>query len=194
AVGAWAQEEQQDPQEPSPGVARISLMNGEVTTQRGDSGDWVAATVNAPVVNGDRVATAVNSRAEMQLDYAHILRLSERSTVQVAELTNNRIQVQVASGLVSYVVFQGSQANSEIDTPNVEVRPMGEGVYRIAVNGDGETLVTVRRGEAQVSTPQGSTTVHQGQTITAQGLAGDLQYRIDPAQASDEWDSFNDQR
>src|SRR2546426_9685318 len=94
AVGAWAQEEQQEQQEQqeaSPGVARISLMNGEVTTQRGDSGDWVAATVNAPVVNGDRIATAVNSRAEMQLDYAHILRLSERSTVQVAELTNNRI-------------------------------------------------------------------------------------------------------
>src|SRR5437870_4120624 len=92
AVGALAEE--QEP-ESSPGVARISLMNGEVTTQRGDSGDWVAATVNAPVVNGDRVAAAANSRAEIQLDYANILRLSEKSEVQVAELDNNRIQVQV---------------------------------------------------------------------------------------------------
>jgi len=191
AADALAQEQQQDA---DPGVARISLMNGEVSTQRGDSGDWIAATVNAPLVNGDRVATAANSRAEIQLDYANILRLNEKSEVQVAELANNRIQVQVASGLVNYVVFKGAQANSEIDTPNVVVRPMGEGVYRIEVEGAGQTLVTVRKGQAQVSTPQGSTTVRQGERITARGSADDVQYRTDLAVGKDEWDSFNDQR
>ena len=191
SVGAKAQEQQQ---EAEPGAARISLMNGEVSTQRGDSGDWIAATVNAPLVNGDRVATAANSRVEIQLDYADILRLNEKSEVQVADLGNVRIQVQVASGLVDYVVLKGAQANSEIDTPNVVVRPMGEGVYRIEVDGNGQTLVTVREGQVQVSTPQGSTTVRQGERIMARGSADDVQYRIDVAAAKDEWDSFNDQR
>lgn len=196
ATGANAQE--QVPQESGgqgdPGVARISLMTGEVSTQRGDSGDWVAATVNAPVMAGDRVATSAHSRAEVQLDYADILRLNENSEVRVADLANNRIQAQVSSGLADYVVFKGAQSTSEIDTPNVAVQPTGEGVYRIQVNSDGETLVAVRRGEAQISTPQGSATVHQGEMLTAKGSAGEVQYRIDPAPGKDEWDAFNDRR
>jgi uncharacterized protein DUF6600/FecR-like protein len=189
AAQATAQEREQEP-----GVARISLMNGDVTTQRGDSGDWVAATVNAPVVNGDRVATAARSRAEVQLDFANILRLNENSQVQVQELASNRIQVQVFSGLVNYVVLPGTQADAEIATPNVSVRPKGEGIYRIEVSSEGQTLVTVRKGEAQISTPQGSATVRQGQKITARGLANDLEYRIDAAAGKDEWDAFNEER
>jgi hypothetical protein len=181
-------------QEQEPGVARISLMNGEVTTQRGDSGDWVAATVNAPVVNGDRVATAARSRTEVQLDYANILRLSQNSEVYVQELANNRIQVQVVSGLVNYVVLKGTQADAEIATPNVAVQPKGEGVYRIEVGGEGQTVVMVRKGEAQISTAEGSATVRQGKKLTARGSASDLQYRIDAAAGKDEWDAFNEER
>ncbi|HLQ75723.1 MAG TPA: hypothetical protein VK210_00110, partial [Terriglobia bacterium] len=39
------------------GVARISLIHGDVSTQRGDSGDWGNATLNSPIVSGDRVST-----------------------------------------------------------------------------------------------------------------------------------------
>lgn len=49
-------------QGPPPGAARVSMINGEVSTMRGDSGEWVAAVVNAPVVQGDTVATAGRSR------------------------------------------------------------------------------------------------------------------------------------
>src|SRR5271157_1262033 len=50
-------------QGPPPGAARVSMINGEVSTMRGDSGEWVAAVVNAPVVGGDTVATAARARA-----------------------------------------------------------------------------------------------------------------------------------
>ena len=53
---------------PGRGVARISLINGDVTVQRGDSGDWIAAAINAPLVVEDSVHTAMASRAEVQLD------------------------------------------------------------------------------------------------------------------------------
>ena len=49
--------------EPSSSVARISLTHGDVSTQRGDSGDWAAAAQNQPVVSGDKVSTGVGSRA-----------------------------------------------------------------------------------------------------------------------------------
>src|SRR6185312_14958855 len=107
---------------PAPSVARVSLIHGDVSTQRGDSGDWGSTTVNAPVVRGDQVATGQDARAEIQLDYANILRLAAHSQVKIADLTPKRIQVQVGQGYASYSMLKGSEAEVEIDSPNVAVR------------------------------------------------------------------------
>src|SRR5919198_1043354 len=113
-------------QEPEPGVARVSLIHGDVSTQRAGSEDWVAATVNATVVRGDRVSTGERSRTELELDYANILRLDQRTEAKIADLTRTHIQIQVAQGLVNYTVLKGSEADVEIDTPNMSVHPLGE--------------------------------------------------------------------
>ena len=34
-------------------VARISLIHGDVSTQRGDSGDWATAVLNQPIIPGN---------------------------------------------------------------------------------------------------------------------------------------------
>ena len=179
--------------EPTPGVARVSLINGDVSTQRGDTGDWVAATVNTPLVPGDKVATGAGSRTEVQLDYADVMRLAPRSEAKIADLTRNRIQVQLASGLMDFVVFKGTEAGVEIDTPNMAVEPQGAGVYRIQVNSASETQLIVRDGSAQVSTPQGSTTVNANQVIYVQGTESP-EYRIASAPGRDEWDQWNRDR
>ncbi len=76
--------------EPQPGVARVSMIHGDVSTQRGDSGDWVATTINAPLVRGDKVSTGARSRTEIELDYANILRLDQRAEAKIADLTRTR--------------------------------------------------------------------------------------------------------
>ena len=100
----------------------------------GDAGQWVAGTVNTPVVPGDKVATADRSRAEVQLDSANVMRLDQHTEAKVADLEQNKIQIQLASGLVDFSVFKGTQADAEIDTPNMGVHPLSPGVYRIQVN------------------------------------------------------------
>jgi len=178
---------------PAPGVARISFLKGDVSTQRGDSGDWVALTPNSPVSQGDRIATGQNSRAEVQLDYANMLRMSNNATANITNLSRGAIQVQVGQGLVTYSVLRGSEAGAEIDTPNAAIRPSGQGDYRILVNSDSETQVVIRRGSADISTPDGSTHVEQGQMITVEGNDSP-QYKTESAFARDDWDSWNDDR
>ena len=180
-------------QETQPGVGRVSVINGEVSTQRGDSGDWVATTVNTPIVPGDRVSTGARSRTEIQLDYANILRLDQSTVVKIADLTHNRIQVQVAQGLVNFDVLKGSEASPEIDTPSVAIHPAGEGRYRIEVDSNSQTRVTVREGEAEVSTPQGSTRVKKGELITIEGT-DNPQYQIASVPGKDDWDNWNKDR
>ena len=158
----------------SPGVARISLIQGDVSTQRGDTGDWAAAALNQPLVGGDRILTGDNSKAELQLDHANILRLGNNSQAKIAtveRVQNQRaqIQVQIWQGLAYYSVFKDSEAEVEIDTPNAAIRPTSkDGVYRIEVTGF-ETQVIVRAGAVDMATPQGSARVEMGQDATVRG-------------------------
>ncbi|MBZ5661632.1 MAG: FecR domain-containing protein [Acidobacteriia bacterium] len=176
-------------------TGRVSFIHGDFSTQHDGSSDWAAATLNTPVVNGDRLSTGKNSRAEIQLDHANTLRMSEESTANVVNLSRSQIQVQVGQGLVNYDVLRNSDANIEIDTPNVAVRPQaGEGSYRILVNSDGETIVDVRKGSAEISTPQGSTRVERDQRITIEGNADNAQYQVSGAPGRDEWDKWNADR
>lgn len=177
----------------APGVARVSYIRGDVSSQRGDNSEWVAVTQNSPISQGDRVATGPNSRAELQLDSANILRMSASATANITSLSRTAIQVQVGQGLVTYVVLKGSEANAEIDTPNSSVHPLGPGEYRIVVNSDSETQVTVRQGSADITTPQGSTHVDQGQMSTIEGTDSP-QYKTETATGKDDWDIWNDER
>ena len=119
---AWAQDE-----DPGRGVARISLMNGDVSVRRGDSGDLVAAALNAPLVVEDALITGVDSRAELQFDWANMIRLAGDSEVRLAQFETNRYLVEVARGLVTFRVEHDSDADVEISTPCVSVRPLKVG-------------------------------------------------------------------
>jgi hypothetical protein len=177
------------------GVARISLMHGDVSTQRGDSGGWSAATVNAPVLAGDQISTGDRARTEVQLDYANTLRLSEHSQANITQLTRSQIQVQLANGMANYSVLGSSDAEAEIDTPNVAIRTEKRDTsFRILVTGDDHTEVLVRKGEVEITTPQGGTRVGEGQFITIQGAAEQAQYKIGEAPARDDWDQWNTDR
>jgi len=187
--------QQGQPQQNDPGAARISFIHGDVSTQHSGSNDWAAATLNTPVVNGDHVSTGPNARTEIQLDHANVLRLSDQTTANVVNLSRTQMQVQIGQGLANYEVLKNNEANIEIDTPNVAIRPdMGEGSYRVLVNSDGETIVDVRRGTVEISTPQGSTRVERDQRITIQGTADNAQYQVSGAPGRDDWDRWNSDR
>jgi hypothetical protein len=179
-----------------PGVARISLIQGDVSTQRGDTGDWAAAALNQPLVPGDRISTGDNSRAELQLDHANILRLGNNSkakiaTVERVQSQQTQIQVQIRQGIAYYSVFKDSEADVEIDTPNAAIRPTSkDGVYRIEVTGF-ETRVIVRAGAVDMATPQGSERVDMGQCATVRGTTHEAGNVLGGTPAMDSSDSWN---
>jgi hypothetical protein len=177
------------------GVARISLIHGDVSTQRGDSGDWSAATLNQPVMTGDKVSTGDNARAELQLDFANIVRLGPNSRANVENLTKRNVQIQLAEGIADFSISKDSESEPELDTPNVSIHPAHhDGVFRVEVRPDGDTIVIVRAGQAQIATPQGSTEVNAGEMATVRGDAESAQYKIASAPDRDDWDRWNSDR
>ncbi len=176
------------------GVARVSLTNGEVTTRHGDSGDWVEGRVNLPLVEGDSIATGAASRAEVQLDFANFVRLNELTELSVAQLGNRQFRVQVAHGIVTYSELKGGEADVDIETPHVAVRPLKHGNYRVEVTGAGETIVTVRSGEAEVASREGRETLKSGRSMIVRGTAEEAEFQLAKAVRRDDWDFWNERR
>jgi FecR protein len=185
----------EEPAKTDMGVARISLIHGDVSTQRGDSGDWSAATLNQPVVAGDKVSTGDAGRAEVQLDFANVLRLGPNSKANIATFTKRNIQIQLGQGIADYVLWKNSEVEPEIDTPNVALHPAHhDGIFRIEVRPDGDTIIIVRKGEAQIATPQGSTEINAGDMATIRGSIDQAQYKVSAAPDPDDWDRWNADR
>src|SRR5947209_17009815 len=95
---AGAVHAQQPPEQPGqiePGVGRVSFIHGDVSVQHSDSSEWNAVTLNTPISAGDHISTGTRSRAELQLDYANVLRMSDQSTANITNYSRAQIQLQV---------------------------------------------------------------------------------------------------
>ena len=190
----WADDEPDGQYEPGRAVARISILNGDVSVRRGDSGDVSAATVNGPLMADDRLLTSSNARAEVQLDSANMIRVGPNSEVRFVGMDLKSFQVQVAAGTVTFRTLRASQAQVEVDTPSVAVRPTRPGAYRVTVREDGSSEISVRSGEAEVDGQRGGERLQAGRTMNARGPAADPEFQVVPGLPLDNFDRWNDER
>jgi hypothetical protein len=194
ATAAYAQEPPAASNDANRGVARVSIVTGEVYIQRGDANERSAAIVNAPLMAGDIIGTGGNGRAEVQFDSANMVRLAANAEVRLSELTRGRYQLQIGRGTVLFSVIRESHAQVEISTPQVSVRPTQVGAYRITVHEDGQAEITPRLGEAEIYTPRGVETVKEGGTMMVRGTPDDPEFQNAAAVKQDEFDNWNAQR
>jgi hypothetical protein len=193
-----AQQPDYDRSEPSdqPGqpVARLGVMNGDVSVRRGDSGEWIAAALNAPLLAGDSISVGPGGSAEMQLDFANFVRIGGDSEIRISELESGRSQIQVAHGILTWRVLRESNAQSEISTPSAAIHPLRLAAVRTEVSLDGSTRIIVRKGEAEISSPRGNEPLREGNMMLLRGNPGDAEFQVVYAPARDGWDTWNDQR
>lgn len=180
-------------------VARLSVASGDVSVRRGDSGELVAAAVNAPLMADDHVLTSANSRAEIEFDSSNVVRIGPNSDVHLAALDIHSVQIQVAAGTVMFRTLRPGQVEVEVDTPSVGVRPMQPGAYRVTLREDGTSQtpiseITVRSGEAEIDSQRGAERLEAGQTMQARGPATDPEYQLVQAIPQDSFDRWNEER
>ena len=194
ALPATAQEDAaQAPAGKGPAVARISVLHGSAVVQRSDANTQVAAAVNAPLLPGDYVSTGQTSRAEVQFDGDTAVRLAGSVQARITTNEPNDRQMQLADGTVEVGLLRNAEP-FQIDTPSVTVRMQGAGDYRVTIYTDGSTWVTVRRGQAEVVTPQQTYTLEPGKTMVARGAASSPSIAYRSEIAEDSFDAFNAQR
>src|ERR1700733_3988915 len=127
-------------------VARVSFISGAVSFRPAAFDEWSAATLNYPLTIGDHVWTEASARTELELG-ALTVRVAPSTEVSVLNLDDIIAQFRLTEGALSVrvrAVIAGDII--EVDTPNGAVTLDTPGLYRIDVNGTGDsTTVTVRR-------------------------------------------------
>jgi hypothetical protein len=172
-------------------VARISFLSGEVSFSRGDDpDDWQPADVNVPMTLGDRIYTGSRSRIELQIHGGDFVRLGARTDFAALDLTEETRQFSLRSGVASIRIRRLSDWEIfEIDTPNAAVTFERPGDYRVDVDEDGFTRVSVRAGSATVAAGGGQIPLTAGEGMEIEGIDAPY-YDIVALGGPDSWDRW----
>ena len=191
AVPARAAADDEDP----PGrVARLSVINGQVSFSPAGTDDWVSAVANRPITTGDKLWTDNDARAELHVDSA-AFRLAGGTGFSFLNLNDQTIQVRITEGTINIRVRRlGDAENIEVDTPNLALSILRPGRYRIVVNEAGDTtIVSVRDGQGEVNGGGSAYTVHPGEQGSFSG-ADTLDADIESIADADDFDNWCDER
>ncbi len=185
------------PGDPPSRVARLSYLRGPVSYSPAGVDAWAQASLNRPVVSGDRVWTDPGARDELQIGNAAV-RMGGGTLLNVLNLDDQVMQMQLTQGTLDIRVrtLPGSGA-IEVDTPNLAFSVMRPGHYRIDVDPSGAaTTVRVTDGQAQAIGRDRAYLINPGQAFRFGGTdlapvqQADARWRDD----FDRWSASRDQR
>lgn len=173
-------------------VARLSFVDGDVSFLRAGVTEWAPAVENLPLLAGDQIYTGPGARAEVQLARGNYIRLSESTELTITDLSDSAAQFEITEGTAIIRIERLATVfrRFEVDTPNTAVLVQQDGLYRVEVRGEKNSELIVRRGEAEVSTEEGSFKVREGHKLLVDtATAGRLELAADNSR--DDWDQWS---
>ncbi|OGP96006.1 MAG: hypothetical protein A2157_02445 [Deltaproteobacteria bacterium RBG_16_47_11] len=175
----------------TPGSLRISLIEGDVQVRTEDTGEWVPASINMPLSDGDQIWVPEGGRTELQLRDGTFLRLDENSALEILTIDRDSFQFYLTEGR-SYANFRGLQGSLlQIDTPDSSIRVYDRSNFRIETTQDGYTDISVYRGVVYAENRDGRTSVDGGKTLS---LGEGTYAELSPLGPPDEWERWNIKR
>jgi hypothetical protein len=170
----WMKHEQTASANSLPNAARIQRVEGEVALDNTNAGNaeneqWIAATENQPFSVGDRIYTRDNGRASLAFTGRNFARLNPNTSLDVLALNDERTQLALRDGSAMFDVgYLDSGDLFEVATPYGAVDFQQPGLYNVGID-NGQVLVSVLSGLAQVVGLGGSGQISKGELLTLVG-------------------------
>src|SRR2546427_4735962 len=151
--------------------------------------DW-----SSDVCSSDLLWSDDDGRSEVSLGSTAI-RLARYTAVGFLELDDHTSQLRLSQGSVQVRLRNLEEDDSfEIDTPNGAISLLRPGSYVLDVDSTGDTtIVTLRRGEAEVTAAGSAFSVRADQAATLVGTDSPTYDLHDPL-APDEWEDWGANR
>jgi hypothetical protein len=189
-------------------AARLSFIEGDVAIRPAEDAEWEVGEANAALFEGYDIYTDDAARAEVALGHGEFVRFGDGASASVTRLEDDWAQFGVTSGTCTLALDQyDANEHYEINAPGGALIPRDGGTYRVDVDEDGRTIITVLSGTAEITTPSGTFEAVAGDVIelgygepaTVEVEGGGAPVSIDvasnaaPAYA-DDWDDWNYER
>jgi len=172
------------------GYMHINLIQGDVQMKTDDTLDWVAASINTPLRQGDRLWVPEAGRLEIRLRDGTCVRLDQNSGLEILTAGESN-QFYLSFGR-AYVNFRGQDDSLlQVDTPLSAMRVYDPSKFNIDVSDNGFTELSVMSGAVYAESRSGQTRVSAGKTLS---IGEDRYAELSPLGLSGEWERWNRDR
>ncbi len=140
-------------------IVRLSYVDGNVRFDRSDGGGSIQAFINMPVIEGARLSTEADGRAEVQFEDGSTIRLMPGTTLDIQQLrlsaNGERISsVAVTRGQAYFDVKKRSADQFAVSFPQRQLVVKKPSHFRVAVDSDGLKVADFK-GNLELSDPDG---------------------------------------
>ncbi|MGC1784411.1 MAG: FecR family protein [Acidobacteriaceae bacterium] len=180
-------------------VVRLSDVEGSVQIMRGEHTQFSQAVMNMPLLQGSRIVTGADGRAEIEFEDGSVARITPNSSLslkqlQVAPGDTLNTRVEQDTGLIYYELRSDPGSRYTVMVGDRAVMPTVNSTFRVNL-GATPPEVAVLDGSVQVEGAAHSyqADVKQGQTIQF-GSSNGQQYKVAEGIMPNGFDEWNDQR
>jgi hypothetical protein len=173
------------------GRARIGYLTGDVQIQTADTPEWLPASTNTPIGEGDRIWVPEGGRTEVQVLGGALIRLNAFTSLDTLSLGGESIQFYLNDGHAYINNRKGGIDSVQIDTPLSSISCRDDSLAMIDVAESGATEISVLRGDAYAETRNGKIRVPEGNSLL---IREDLTAEFSPLASTGEWEEWNGNR
>jgi ferric-dicitrate binding protein FerR (iron transport regulator) len=180
-------------------VVRLSDVEGSVQIMRGEHTQFSQAVMNMPLLQGSRIVTGADGRAEIEFEDGSVARITPNSSLSLKQLLvapgdTLSTTIQQDTGLIYYELRNDPRSRYTVTAGDSAIAPTVNSTFRVNL-GATPPEVAVLDGGVQVEGAGNSyqAAVKQGQTIQF-GSANGAQYKVTEGIMPNGFDEWNDQR
>jgi len=141
----------------------VNYVHGTVNVSRKNSTGGLLVSGDTLEI-GDKVTTSADGRAEILLNPGSYLRLGGNSTFEFVTTSLDNLRLKLTSGSAIFEVFAAEDFQVSVATPRSDLMLTRSGVFRVDVQTDGGSRLSVIKGKAFVGA-NASTEVKAGRSV-----------------------------
>ena len=174
-------------------IVRLSEVQGSVQMDRGTGDGFDKTFLNMPVVEGSRLKSGADGRAEIEFEDGSAVRIVPNSEVEFTHLSlgedgQKRSELEIISG-TAYVNYRGRKSDEfKLDFGRESVTLTQPAHFRVGLANEDATVAVIK-GQLNVNGQAGSVEVDQKHTATFDLKTDHSEIAKDIEEISyDEWD------
>lgn len=171
----------------------LRFLEGDVQVKTEDAAEWLPASINMPLINGDHIWVPDNGRAELMFRNGTVIRLDRNSYLEILSTDEGRSGFYLVTGHTYVYTKLGASDTAVFRTPTASFYARGHSIARIdAFDGENSAAVSVFLGAVYADDGAGQIKINPGSKIVFS--KNDSYPRLAAIAPPDQWERWNRQR